>query len=97
MATTDTVLRLRLYVAGSAPNSARARENLAALCRGLAPERLDLEVVDVLREPMRALEDRVFVTPLLCKLAPPPEARVVGDLSDHAQVRRALGLEEVEP
>jgi circadian clock protein KaiB len=96
MAETSATVYLRLYIAGNAPNSARARKNLALISRDLAPEQLHLEIVDVLQEPLRALEDKVFVTPVLRKLAPPPEAQIVGDLSDHAQVRSVLGLGEVE-
>jgi len=94
MAMPDQVLHLRLYIAGNAPHSVRAQENLAVICHELSPEQLHLEVIDVLREPMRALQDKIFVTPVLCKLAPPPQALIVGDLSDSARVRLALGLGE---
>lgn len=93
MATPDLVLHLRLYIAGNAPNSARAQANLAVICQGLLPEQFHLDVVDVLREPLRALEDQVFVTPVLRKVAPAPDVQIVGDLGDHARVRQALGLE----
>ncbi|MHB0936564.1 MAG: circadian clock KaiB family protein [Armatimonadota bacterium] len=96
MATPDTTLHLRLYIAGNAPHSVRARENLAIICHDLPQEQLHLEVIDVLREPMRALQDKIFVTPVLYKLAPPPEAQIVGDLSDLARVRLALGLGKEE-
>jgi len=55
---------------------------------------LRLEVVDVLQEPLRALSDKVFVTPLLWKLSPAPQEQIAGDLSDHKRVRLALGLGE---
>ena len=94
MTTPDETLHLRLYIAGNAPNSTRAQANLTAICQEVPPEQFFLEVVDVLREPLRALQDKVFVTPLLHKLAPTPETQIVGDLSDHARVRLALGLGE---
>lgn len=93
---THEPLQLRLYIAGNAPNSARARENLAAICAGIPAERLQVEIVDVLQQPLRALQDKVFVTPVLYKLAPVPPAQIVGDLNDHARVRLALGLGEAE-
>jgi circadian clock protein KaiB len=96
MTSASAVLHLRLYVAGTAPNSARAQENLAALCQGLTPDQMTLEIVDVLREPLRALQDKVFVTPVLRRLAPLPEVQIIGDLSDVGRVRQALGLGEVE-
>lgn len=94
MATDNNMLHLRLYIARNAPNSAMAQTNLAIICQEVPSEQLNLEIVDVLQEPLRALQDKVFVTPVLHKLAPLPEVRIVGDLHDHARVRLALGLEE---
>ena len=54
-------------------------------------ERADLEVVDLLQQPARALADGVIVTPTLLKLAPEPVQRVIGNLSDANQLLIALG------
>ena len=64
--------KFRLYVAGDAQNSAQAVANLTALCRTHLPDRHDIEVVDVFREPKRALADGILMTPTLVKLAPSP-------------------------
>jgi circadian clock protein KaiB len=85
--------RFRLYVAGDALNSVQAVANLAALCRAHLPDRHEIEVVDVFREPERALADRIFLTPTLLKLAPAPARRIVGTLSQTQPVLQALGLE----
>jgi circadian clock protein KaiB len=82
----------RLYVAGDAPNSAQAVTNLSALCRELLPERHEIEVVDVLRDPKRALADGVLITPLLVKLTPAPIRKIVGSLSKREPLLQALGL-----
>lgn len=91
--TARTRFRFRLYVAGDAPNSAQALANLAALCRAHLPDRHEIEVVDVFREPKRVLADGVFMTPTLVKLAPLPIRRIVGTLSQTQLVLQALGLE----
>jgi circadian clock protein KaiB len=88
----DMVLRLRLYITGSAPNSMRAQANLETICREFCPEHVNIEVIDVLQEPMRALEDKVLVTPTLRKLSPQPTAQIIGDLSDIDRVRLVLGI-----
>ncbi len=88
-----TPFRLRLYVAGDTQNSARAIANLAAICRVHLPERHDIEVVDVNREPARALADGVLMTPMLVKVAPVPVRRIVGTLSQTQTVLEVLGLE----
>jgi circadian clock protein KaiB len=89
--------KFRLYVAGDALNSAQARANLAALCMDKLTGRHSIEVIDVFKEPRRALEDGIFMTPTLVKLAPPPARRLVGTLSELRTVLLALGLEADAP
>jgi len=79
-------MQLRLYVAGNAPNSLRAISNLRAMCEEHFARAHALEIVDMLENPMRALEDGVLVTPTLLKLVPGPVRRVIGDLSDSKQL-----------
>lgn len=86
-------VRLRLYVAGRLLNSVRAKENLRQLCERHLISLDDLEVVDVLSEPRRAVADEVLVTPTLIRLVPAPRIRLIGDLSDPATVLAALGVE----
>ena len=91
---TITVVVMRLYVVSGAPNSVQALANLEAICQRQLKGSYQLEVVDVLEQPLRALADGVIVTPSLIKLSPPPAAQIVGNLSDKSKVQRALGLEE---
>ena len=86
------VVRLRLYVAGSAPNSLRAKANLDAICREHLDGNAAVEVVDVIDEPLRALGDGIIVTPTLVKVAPEPTATMIGDLSERSTVLLAIGL-----
>ena len=44
----------RLYFAGGAPNSVRALANLYAICRKYFPESHHIEMIDVLKDPIRA-------------------------------------------
>jgi len=87
--------QFRLYVVGNAPNSLQAMANLNALCRTHLPDQCDIEVVDVLREPRRALSDGVFMTPMLLTLGPLPRRRIVGTLSRPEQILMALGREAI--
>ncbi len=84
-------LLLRLYVAGNAPNSVRAIANVQAICDQHFGRTHELEIVDLLEHPRRALADAIVVTPTLLKLAPLPIQRVIGNLSDTNQVLLALG------
>jgi circadian clock protein KaiB len=82
----------RLYVTSNAPNSTRALANLTEFCRCHLDGRHHIDVVDLNLEPRRALQDRVYMTPTLIKLAPGVEARVVGCLTDHGPLLVAFGL-----
>jgi circadian clock protein KaiB len=87
--------KFRLYVAGQTPNSLQAKANLKLLCRAHLSQNFETEIVDVFREPARALTDGIFMTPTLIKLAPAPMCKIVGTLSQTDSVLQALGLEPV--
>ena len=87
---TNAGLVLRLYVAGNAPNSLSAIANAKAICEAHFAARHELEIVDMLKHPRRALADGIIVTPTLLKLLPLPVRRVIGNLSDTNQVLLAL-------
>ena len=87
-----TVVVMRLYIAGKAPNSVKAITNLEAICRRYLKDGYKLEIVDVCEHPRRALTDGVVVTPSLAKLSPAPASNVIGNLSDTGSVLAALGL-----
>jgi circadian clock protein KaiB len=82
-----------LYVARDAPNSVRAVANLSEICKQHLRGRFKLEIVDVLKSPLRALKAGILVTPSLVKISPLPGAKIVGNLSDRANVLQALGIE----
>jgi circadian clock protein KaiB len=82
----------RAYLACGAPNSVRALANLYALCRKHFPGSHRIEIVDVLKDPLRALRDSVLVTPTIVKVSPEPEQHIIGNLSEEQEVLRALGL-----
>ena len=86
----------RLYIAGGAPNSVRALANLYAICHKHFPESHRIEVIDVLKEPLRALAEAILVTPTVVKISPAPEQHIIGNLSEEEEVLRALGLPQKE-
>ena len=75
----------RLYLAGGAPNSVRALANLYAICRKHFPESHRIEVIDVLKEPLRALAEAILVTPTVVKVSPAARA------ANHRQSERRGG------
>ena len=51
-----------------------------------------LKVIDVLKQPQLAEEDKILATPTLAKILPPPVRRIIGDLSDREKVLIGLDL-----
>lgn len=91
--TTKSKFNFRLYVAGDAQNSAQAVVNLTAFCQAYLLDRHTIEVVNVFKEPKRALADGIFLTPTLVKLSPAPAPRrIVGTLSQAQPVMEAFGV-----
>jgi circadian clock protein KaiB len=86
IAKTNEGPNLRLYVAGRAPNSLLALANIKAICETHFAAEHKLEIVDVLQHPQRCLADGVIVTPMLLKLSPLPQERIIGNLSDTVRV-----------
>jgi circadian clock protein KaiB len=83
---------LRLYVTGMTARSARAIENLQAICDEYLHGRCDLDIVDIYQQPHLTRGDQVIAAPTLIKKLPLPVRRLVGDLSNRERVVRALDL-----
>lgn len=82
----------RLYVVGQTLRAEMAESNLRFLCESHLDGRYDLEVIDATEHPERAEADGVIATPTVIRVAPLPQVRVIGDLSDHSRSAGALGL-----
>jgi circadian clock protein KaiB len=89
-------IRVRLYLAGASPNSTTAAQNMRAVLAQFAEHCIDLEIIDVLVDPERGLDDGILVTPMLVKLDPPPERRLLGSLRDRRALLEVLGLSAKE-
>ena len=79
-------------MADHSPNSVLARANLSALCAQHLPDQHEIEIVDVFREPERARDDGIIMTPALVKITPLPVRKIVGSLSHAEVVLAELGL-----
>jgi circadian clock protein KaiB len=84
--------KLYLYLSSETPPSVAAACNLRVLLDKKFKGQYSLEVINILDNPQRAVEDNILATPTLVKASPPPERRVVGDLSDEERVLTVLGL-----
>lgn len=83
---------LKLYVAGNTPNSIRALKTLNNILEEEFQGVYALKVIDVLKNPQLAEEDKILATPTLAKILPPPVRKIIGDLSDREKVLIGLDL-----
>ena len=93
----DGRYKLRLFVTGSTPRSARAIANMRKICEENLHGRYDLEVVDVYENPDATRELQIVATPTLVKILPEPLRRIIGDLSDKERVLAGLNLTPLKP
>jgi circadian clock protein KaiB len=83
---------LKLYVIDQTANSIKAIGNLKDILKNGLNDVCELKVIDVLKNPQLAEEDKILATPALVKVLPPPVRKIIGDLSDKGKVLLGLGL-----
>jgi circadian clock protein KaiB len=84
--------QLRLFVTGTTPRSARAIQNIRAICEAYLPSRYDLEVIDIYQHPEHVKAEQIVVTPTLVRQLPCPVRKLIGDLSDTERVLAGLDI-----
>ena len=84
---------LKLYVTGVTPRSRTAIKNLKEILKEDYKGAYSLTVIDVLKQPKLAEDEKILATPTLIKVLPPPVRRIIGDLSEKEKV--LLGLDFV--
>jgi len=86
------VFLLRLYVTGRTPNSVKAIANLRKILKEGLEGKYKLEIIDILKNPKLAEDQKILATPALEKHLPLPLRRIIGDLSDRDKVLLGLDL-----
>lgn len=88
--------QFRLYTAGPTSKSAQAVVNIRKLCEEHLKGLYELEVVDLLDDPARALADQIVAAPTLVKAHPLPVRKFIGDLSQTERLLQGLDLKPLE-
>ena len=83
---------LRLYVTGMTTRSARAIENVRAICEQHLRNRYELEVIDVYQPPILAKGEPILAAPTLIKKLPLPLRRSIGHMTNKDRVLMGLDL-----
>jgi len=90
--TRDGKYVMRLYVAGMAPKSIQAIENIKRICEEYLPGRYQLEIIDVYQYPIFAKDGQIVAAPTLIKELPPPLRKLIGSMSNTERVLVGMDL-----
>ena len=88
----DKSWKFDLYVVGDSPRYRVALANLERICGASLGEDYAIEVFDLLAHPELWRRHQVLATPTVIRRSPPPERRVIGDLSLTEQVLKGLDM-----
>jgi len=83
---------LKLYVTGVTFRSQAAFKSLKKIMSENYKGAYSLKVIDVMKHPKLAEDDKILATPTLIKILPLPVARIIGNLSDKEKVLLSLDL-----
>jgi len=83
---------LKLYIAGNTSYSQMAIRNLHSLLKNELKGAYVLKVIDVVKNPQLAEDEKILATPVLEKQLPEPVRRILGDLSDKDKVLIGLDI-----
>ena len=86
------VQEFRLYVSAASPVSARALVNARRFFDRHLAGRYRLEIVNIGDHVDQARRDQVVASPTLLRLAPLPQRRFIGDMSDTTRLCDWLGV-----
>jgi len=86
---------LVFYVAGISQNSQLEAKHLKEMLDKRLKNGYNLEIVDIINNPVIAEKKKIMATPLLERISPEPVRRIIGDLSDEDKVIIGLDLVSV--
>jgi circadian clock protein KaiB len=82
----------KLFISGMSVKSSRALENLKKITDEHLQGRHELEIIDIGKDKIKALEFQVFAIPTLLKVSPHPPRTILGDLSEKEKVLKLLDI-----
>lgn len=85
---------LRLYITGQTSLSSASVRNLLHVCQSHLQGRYDIQVIDICQQPELAREAQIIATPTLVRTRPAPIRKLIGNLSDQAQLLAGLGIRD---
>ena len=82
----------KIYIAG---HNSRNRELIATLkevCTELFLSNHQIQVIDILKSPKEAEKQKVLATPMIVRVVPAPEKRIIGDFREAGKATQAINF-----
>ncbi|MEO7306683.1 MAG: circadian clock KaiB family protein [Ferruginibacter sp.] len=92
----EGTLVLQLYVSGMSVKSMEAIGNIKQLCDEHLQGAIDLEIIDLYKNPELAIEQQIVFSPSLIKQLPLPKKTLIGTFADTEKVIKGLGIRIIE-
>ncbi len=86
------IYSLELYVSGESFISNRAIESVTSLCNDVLQGRYELKIIDLQKDPEKAVTENIVVVPTLIRKSPEPKRQIIGDLQNPERVMRGLEI-----
>lgn len=87
-----TKLILKLYITGNTLKSQKALSDLKNILEEEFHGLYELRVIDVLKQPALAEQDKILATPAVARVLPAPLRKIIGNLSNKEKVLLGLDL-----
>lgn len=84
---------LRLYIT---PQNPHAKTAIKTLQRIKKRANINLEIIDITKNPKLARKNRLIAIPTLDRIKPEPMMRLIGDLSDEKALLKFLEVSNLE-
>ena len=87
---------LKLFIVGNTPNSITTIKNLKKIAKRLPDNQYTIEIIDVIKNPKLAYDEKIIAVPALIKNLPPPMRTVIGNLSNTEDVLLGLDIKIID-
>lgn len=90
---TENPVKFTIFIYGQSLNSIRVQENIRKFCIEMVKENYQIEVVDLAKEPERAVEHNILAVPTTIVEAGGSRIKLIGTLQDLEKLSEILLLE----
>ncbi|MBE7172898.1 MAG: circadian clock protein KaiB [Williamsia sp.] len=85
-----------IYVAGSERKNMALLQNFREACSKFLSQSYFIQIIDIVKLPVVAEQKQILAVPTIIRERPAPERRIIGDVRQFANARKALEFLMIE-